>query len=364
MVVKKVVLGAITSLGCLIFLSCREPVARSTPQVIAWSGSTMGTSYQVTIAVHEVSGLTKSSAPILQETVDRELREFSDQMSTYLETSEISRFNQSLSTDWFPISEPFAEVVDCALRVSASCDGVFDITVGPLVEAWNFGPKKVIDRGGDGTRNESQRSPSAEELASARARVGYQHLSVQRNPPAIRKDLPELRIDVNAIAPGYAVDRVIRLLKQGGYANCMVEIGGEVRACGSRPGGGPWRIGIERPDQESSRAIQQVVLLQDRALATSGDYRNFYLDPQTQRRISHTIDPRTGVPITHDLASVSVLAETCMEADAWATVLNVLGAEAGMPFSIKQDFDVLFIRRTPAGMLVTGRGALKPNETD
>ncbi|WP_164102780.1 FAD:protein FMN transferase [Candidatus Laterigemmans baculatus] len=294
------------------------PIAKTT-------GLTMGTYYSVTIA-----NPPQELPADWTERVDAELRQVNDQMSTYLESSEISRFNRSTSLDWFPVSGETAMVVAVAQEVSAATGGAFDITVGPLVDAWSFGPGKRTGR-----------PPSAAELESLRRKVGYENLEVRRDPPALRKKIPELRIDLSAIAKGHGVDRVLGLLVELGCEHAFVDIGGEDRAIGRRGERG-WRVAIEDPNDEQRR-YAMAIELNDRAIATSGDYRNFF--EFEGRRYSHTIDPRTGRPIEHGVASVSVIANDCMTADAWATALAVVGPTDGLELASRFDLAVRFVVR-------------------
>lgn len=313
-------------LACAGLLSClgcqRGPVA---PPLVKLTGSTMGTFYEVTI--HALpAGRT---AEELQEAIEQRLEEVNREMSTYLPDSEISRFNQSTGDDWFPISPGFAEVVQASLEIARLTEGAFDPTVMPLVNLWKFGPEQ-----------QQAALPTDEEIAQAQERVGYTLLEFQAEPPALRKAKPELQLDLSGIAKGHGVDRVVRLLAEWQLEDCLVNIGGEIVARGTRPDGEPWRLAIEKP-VEGRREIQSVVLLRDQSLATSGDYRNFYeVDGQ---RYSHTIDPQTGRPVQHSLHSVSVLAENCMLADAWATALLVAGPARAWEWAEQQGLEVLLI---------------------
>ncbi len=301
--------------------------------VRSFFGTTMGTEYTVRV----VAPAGEPDLPALQQEIDSRLEAISRQMSTYLPDSEISRFNGYEGRDWFPVSAEFARVVAAGLEVSRSTQGAFDVTVGPLVDLWGFGPAGRPDD-----------VPADEAIAACRARVGYERLEVRTEPPALRKLRPDLDIDLSAIAKGFAVDEVARIVEQHGIRAYMVEIGGEVRTRGRKPDGGSWRIGIERP-VATAREIQWVVELDDRSLATSGDYRNFF--EQQGRRYSHEIDPRTGRPVEHGLVSVSVLAGDCVTADAWATALIVLGPEAALPAARQQGLDVLCMVHTREGWL-------------
>lgn len=308
-------------------------------------GPTMATSYMV-----KVFGAPEVSSEHIRFRVDAELRRVNDQMSTYLKSSEITKFNDSESTDWISISKEFALVVDYALQVSQKTDGAFDVTVGPLVNAWSFG-----------TEERTQTVPTEDTLNELKKSVGYQKLSVRLDPPAIRKSVPTLRIDLSAIAKGHGVDRVVESLNEMGIENLFVEIGGEVRTSGNKSGD-PWKVGIQTPD-----AARDVVMIAhpmsaddgvDESMATSGDYRNVFT--AEGKRYSHTIDPRTAAPIEHQVASVSVVAPTCMAADAWATALNVVGRDEAMRIADKEDLSVLMIERQEKGFEISGSGVLAP----
>jgi len=291
----------------------------------------MGTQY--TVRVSKPAGELDLAA--LKQQIDARLAAINRQMSTYLPDSEISRFNRYAGQDWFAVSAEVVRVVDAALDVSRSTDGAFDVTVGPLVNLWGFGP---AGRPGE--------VPTEEVVAECRRRVGYGLLAVRDEPPALRKHRADVYVDLSAIAKGFAVDEIARILEQHGVGGYMAEIGGEVRTAGRKPDGSSWRIGIERP-VAGERAIACVVELGGRSLATSGDYRNFF--QQQGRRYSHAIDPRTGRPVEHGLVSVSVLADDCMTADAWATALMVLGPESALAMARQHGLDVLCMIRTPEG---------------
>jgi thiamine biosynthesis lipoprotein len=250
-------------------------------------------------------------------------------MSTYDEASEVSRFNASRTTDWIEMSAETVAVVDEALRISALTRGAFDITVGPLVNLWGFGPA-----------GRSPSPPSEEAIASALGRVGYGWLRTRQAPPALRKARADVEVDLSAIAPGYAADLVAEHLQAAQVPSFLVDVGGEMRAEGRSPDGTAWRIGVETP-VAGRRRVQRVLLLADRAVATSGGYRSFF--EAGGRRFSHTIDPRTGRPVSHNLVSVSVVDATAMRADALATGLAVLGPEEGPALAQREDLAVLFV---------------------
>ncbi len=228
------------------------------------------------------------------------------------------RFNRSLVTGWFPLSGETAAVIIQAQKISELSGGAFDISVGPLVDLWGFGP---LPKG--------ERLPTEEQIEQALAQVGYRHVSVRRQPPAVKKDIARLRIDLSAVAKGYAVDALAELLEQQDFDSYLVEVGGELKAAGQRMDGRPWRIAVEKPVADS-REVETIFLLTDVALATSGNYRNFYLEDG--QRYAHTIDPVSGRPIRHRLASATVLDPNCARADALATALMVMGEEKARAF--------------------------------
>jgi thiamine biosynthesis lipoprotein len=301
-------------------------------EVVTLVGTTMGTTYTIRLA--DVSADTTPKA--IQEQIDERLAEFDLAMSTYNSKSELSRFNSSSSTDWFEVSLDTATVIDFSLKLAADTSGKFDPTVGPLVNLWGFGPEKIKDR----------RPPLDEVINATQKNVGYEHLAVRLEPPAVKKDIPELNVDLNSVAPGYAVDLIAEMLEAQGVEAFMIEIGGEVRARGQKPDGSPWKIGIEDPDTSKSD-FKHVLTLRDESVATSGNYRNFF--EFEGRRFSHTIDPTSGRPVEHQLAAATVRAPTCMEADAFATAVSVLGPEAGYEWAAKRGLAVLLIERTKRG---------------
>jgi FAD:protein FMN transferase len=291
------------------------------------AGPTMGTSWSVQLP-RPPAGVDQAA---LYAGITAVLEEVNARMSTYQADSELSRFNAAESTDWFPVSDELVRLVDTALAVSTLSDGAFDVTVGPLVNLWGFGPEVQADE-----------LPAQAEIDAALVRVGWTLLHTRTEPPALRKDRPDVYVDLSAIAKGHGVDRVAAVLEAAGVRDYLAEIGGELRGRGVNAEGEPWRIAVERPDP-GRRAVLRVVALTDQAMATSGDYRNFFeLDG---RRYSHSIDPATGRPVDHQLASVTVLAERCGEADAWATALLVLGPEQGRALADERGLAALFVER-------------------
>lgn len=295
---------------------------KRTPATMAVGGPTMGTSYSVRIV--QAAGLPEQSA--VQAAVDARLDQLNSLFSTYLPGSELSRFNSLQSTDWFAVSPAMVQVVEAGRQVHLRSNGAFDVTVGPLVDLWGFGPA-----------GQPRRVPGQDEIERRLETTGYQLLETRAEPPAMRKQHVGVEVDLSAIAKGYAVDEVARLLDQLGARDYMVEIGGEVRTRGLRADGNAWRIALESP-VAGSREILRIIPLGDMAMATSGDYRNFFeLDGV---RYSHTIDPRSGWPVAHELTAASVIAPDCMTADAWATAMLVLGAGPGMAVAQAGDLAV------------------------
>lgn len=288
-------------------------------------GPTMGTTYSIKVA-NPPDGI---SASTVQDATREILDRIDRSMSGYRVDSEISRFNSATSTEWFDVSSDLAIVVDAALQVSQQSGGAFDITVGPLVSAWGFGASdEPIDL------------PDDARLSELRTHVGYEKLHARLNPPALRKDDPRLLVDLNGIAPGYAVDLLAQKLRDMGINNFMIDIGGEVRAHGRNARRQLWRIAVERPIDAEPEPYA-IVELDNASVTTSGEYRHYY--DRHGQRYSHTIDPRTGRPVSHSLASVVVIGSTSMHIDAWATALNVLGTQEGAALATKLDMPVLFI---------------------
>ena len=282
-----------------------------------WGGQTMGSTYTVQVVDRQ---LNEARFPALQQEVEDLLQSLNSDLSTWLPDSAISRFNNSTSTEPFAVSAAFADVTRTALEVSQLSGGAFDITFSPLFDLWGFG------------RSGPKRIPAAEEQAATRLRCGYPHLSVP-TASSIQKALPGLQVTYNAIVPGFAADQVTALLQRAGYSNTYVDVGGETVVRGLNVEARPWRLGIETPvyDIEPGAALEAVVNLSDRALATSGDYRNYFRD-QSGQVFAHIFDPRTGRPATTQVGSVSVIAESGALADALATTLFVMGPKEGLPW--------------------------------
>jgi thiamine biosynthesis lipoprotein len=305
------------------FLSgCGQPAS---PKNFLITGPTMGTSYNITI----VSSPDNIDKYDLQIDIDRLLIDINRQMSTYIPDSEISSFNRSSVNTWKSISPDFFTVLELSQSISLLTDGRFDITIGPLVDLWGFGADNY----------ESQKVPDADLLASTLANVGWNNLVLDSQNKAIKKLRP-ISINLSAIAKGYGVDKVAELLTSKKIDNYLVEIGGEVRTRGLNKESNPWRLGIEEPSLVQ-KSVQRVVALSNQAIATSGDYRNYFEENGT--RFSHTLDPTSGMPVKHNIASVSVIAEDAATADALATALNVLGEKAALQLTEAENIAAYFI---------------------
>ena len=314
-------------LPALAGYSCRPKTAAGNTYV--FEGETMGTTYTVKVVSE---GLAPNQLDRLEKIIGEELEDVNRKMSHYREDSELSTFNRYRDAAPFPISGQTFQVFQEAESISVLTGGAFDVTAAPLINLWGFGPTPPQDT--------LDTLPSDEAIAEARDRVGYEKLVLDENGPTLRKLDPRLECDLSAIAKGYGVDRVAEALSSEGLPDYMVEVGGEIRSSGKNDAGEAWRIAIERPVPGES-VVQRIIPLSGSAMATSGGYRNFY--EKDGKRYSHTIDPRTGRPVTHALASVSVIDRTCARADGLATGLLVLGPEEGYALAVEHDLAALFV---------------------
>ncbi len=305
--------------------------ACSEPEATRLYGPTMGTSYSVVIP----SLPEGISDQVIQEAINTRLAEVNQQMSTYLPDSELSRLNQAPANQWLKVSPELFSLLGQSRSISEQTDGAFDITVGPLVNLWGFGP---------GNHSEATR-PEADDIESARALTGYLNLDLNAETGEVRKRFPELYIDLSSIAKGYGVDVIAAYLDSLVIQDYLVEIGGEVRGRGRSHRGDSWRIAVEKPEA-GQRRVQRIIEFSDSAVATSGDYRNYY--EYDGKRYSHTIDPRTGSPVDHELVSVSVLDDQAANADAWATALMVLGEDVGYQLAERKGIAAFFLYRKGA----------------
>ena len=297
----------------------------SKPEVIVISGSKMGTTYHITVIADQLP------PDDLEQQIEQLLSKVDNSMSTYKKDSEISQFNRLPVGKTMIVSEEFLEVVKISQEIWQKSKGAFDPTIGPLVDLWGFGP---------GERHDAIPTPHA--IAQTKAKIGFDAVVLDNN--RLSKTKP-VALDLSAVAKGYAVDRVANLLEMFALPDYLVEIGGEIRVSGFNADGVAWRIALEQPRLFAE--VDQVIAITDIAVATSGDYRNYF--EQDGVRYSHTIDPNTGMPIDHNLASVTVLSASCAVADAWATAFSVLGAEKSLELAGQLDL--------PAYMLVREAGS-------
>jgi len=322
---RSLVLG----LGALALGGCgKTPVATDAQRYLHFGGATMGSSYTVRLQT------TGSDEEGLRTAVQSALDEVDERMSMFRAESELSAFNRAPAAATVALSEPLCDVLVIADRTSRWSGGAFDVSVAPLVERWGFGTR-------------SGRSvPKATLVAAERSHVGWGALSFDPARRRVTKRHAGQQLDLGGIAKGYGVDRGAMALEARGIANYMVEVGGEVRTRGINAAGAAWRIGIEEPDANPQRA-RWVVPLSGLAMATSGDYRNYFIEGG--QRYSHEIDPARGAPISHSLCSVTVVADDCMQADALATALIVLGADKGRALAESSGIAAQFIERLPGG---------------
>ncbi|MDH3740438.1 MAG: FAD:protein FMN transferase [Hyphomicrobiales bacterium] len=311
----------------LTLVGCNDLVANSTRS--SFSGATMGTRYRVTVGgSHDQAALQAGVVQILENMNDR--------LSTYRPDSDLSQLNATPEASWVKVSPELAHVMATALGISRASGGAFDATVAPVVNLWGFGPGEPVVR-----------SPGDKRIAAALARIGHHQLDIKDAPAAIRKARRDVHIDLSGVGKGYAVDRIADYLKRAGVEDFLVDIGGDMRAHRSSPDKAAWRIGIEKP-HIGPRTLQRVVNLGSGAIATSGDYRNFY---ETGGSVySHIIDPRSGAPVSHNLASVTVVAATAEQADGWSTALMVMGPDAGLELADSMGLSAFFISRTGNGL--------------
>lgn len=312
----------------LLFLGLSASCGGISPREARFEGEALGTTYLVRVG----EALSESERIGVARAIADSLESVNARMSSYLSGSELSRFNRAGAGAPFPVSGELFEVVSEALRVSESTSGAFDITVAPLVRLWGFGPNAVVP----------DEPPGEAEIDAARSRVGFRNLVLDDDAVALIKRIDGLECDLSAIALGYAVDRVAEALERRGHRGYMVEVGGEVRTLGKDASGEAWRVAIEKPSP-GTRAVQRVVPMSGFSMAASRAFRSSY--ELEGRLLSHLVDPRTGRPVEHRLASVTVIGESCTNADALATGLFVLGPEEGYRLALEQGVPALFLLR-------------------
>ncbi|MEE4252747.1 MAG: FAD:protein FMN transferase [Desulfuromusa sp.] len=330
----------IVLVGTVIYLN---QTTTSSEQPITIAGTIMGTSYHIKLVPLDEHIIDKK---VMAGKISARLATIDNEMSTYKKDSDISRFNRSSGGEWVPISTETVTVVETAQEISEISQGAFDITVGKIVNLWGFGPTLSIDA-----------IPDAEDIQKLLSQSGYQKLDLRHTPPSIRKSDSAIFLDLSAIAKGYAVDAIANLLIENQIENFLVEIGGEIVTHGHKNLQQQWVIGIESPVAEQ-RSVRKRLLLQDAAMATSGDYRNFF--EHNGVRYSHTIDPSTGYPVSHNLVSVTVIDSSCMRADALATAIMVMGPEKGMHFAEQQQLAIFMLVKQNETYIEKYSTAFKP----
>ncbi|QGU11658.1 FAD:protein FMN transferase ApbE [Leclercia sp. J807] len=325
--------GLLATLFMLAACDAPAPSAKSeTAAATVLEGKTMGTFWRVSAI-----DLSAARAEELRGKIQAQLDGDDQLMSTYKKDSALMRFNQSKSTSPWPVSEAMADIVTESLRVGYKTNGAMDITVGPLVNLWGFGPNK-----------QPVKTPDQAQIDDARAKTGLQHLSVinQSGQQYLQKDIPDLFVDLSTVGEGYAADHLARLMAEEGISRYLVSVGGALVSRGMNASDKPWRVAIQKPTDEQN-AVQAILDINGHGISTSGSYRNYYeLDG---KRISHVIDPQTGRPITHNLVSVTVISPTALEADAWDTGLMVLGTEKAKEVVRQQGLAVYMITREGEG---------------
>lgn len=314
-------------LAILFFVALVSGCGDQSIEVKSHQGLTMGTTYTVKWVAASNADLVEPKA------INQVLLDINQAMSTYIDDSELSLINQLPVGGSVDLSPELLFILKKSQQISQRSSGAFDITVGPLVNLWGFGPDGRIIK-----------SPSDDEIAAIQDRIGYSYLELNGNSLTKTRDS---YIDLSAIAKGHGVDAVAHLLERLGIESYLVEIGGELRAKGLKPNGSQWKIAIESPADGFDRAVQKIIAVKNIGIATSGDYRNYFEEDGV--RFSHTINPTTGKPITHKLASVSVLMPTCAEADAYATALLVMGEEEAYDFAMEHGIAAFMIIKTSEG---------------
>ncbi len=320
--------------ACVLFSGCDSATTPATPASTATvlDGKTMGTFWRVSVI-----GVDEAKAQALRAKVQAQLDADDRLLSTWKNDSALMRFNHAATTRPWPVSEAMADIVTLSLRIGAKTHGAMDITVGPLVNLWGFGPDK-----------QPVATPDAQAIAAAKARTGLQHLQVinQSGRQFLQKDIPDLFVDLSTVGEGYAADHLARLMEQEGISRYLVSVGGALVSRGMNGEGKPWRVAIQKPTDREN-AVQAIVDINGHGISTSGSYRNYHeLDG---KRISHVIDPQTGQPITHKLVSVTVIAPTALEADGWDTGLMVLGPEKAQQVVREQGLAVYMIVKEGEG---------------
>lgn len=324
---------------CLFLVALLTGCQPASDKVIKLAGNTMGTTYHISY----VDNGHLPSEQLLQAEIDLALEAVNNQMSTYRKDSELSQFNQAKIGQKINVSADTVYVINEGIRLHKLTGGALDITLGPIVNLWGFGPDK-----------RPLTIPSQADIDAAKANTGINHFDVVGD--TLIKHSDALYVDLSSIAKGFGVDKIAELLDARQVSGYLVEIGGEIRIKGTKADGSSWRIAVEKPTT-NGQEVQQVLDLTDIAMATSGDYRNYY--EEDGERFSHLIDPRTGYPIKHQLASATVLHKSSMTADGYATALMVLGVEASITLANEQNLAIMLIEKHDEGYRVHYSNAFK-----
>ncbi|MCE2569942.1 FAD:protein FMN transferase [Motilimonas eburnea] len=314
-------------IGLAFFIVGCSQDAPTKPMVVV-EGATMGTYYRVKVVTEGISDVAQFQAEL-----DKRLELVNDQMSTYRPQSELSLFNQAQQSH--RVSADTIKVVKQGIELAHLTQGALDITLGPLVNLWGFGPDA-----------KPKHLPTAQQIAERKAITGVEHLSF--DGLILYKAIPELYVDLSSIAKGYGVDVLAEYIESLGEHHYLVDIGGELRMKGNNDKDLPWRIAVEKP-VTTERAIQKVVVPGNNAVATSGNYRNYF--EENGERFSHMIDPNTGMPIKHKLVSVTVIGPSSMVTDGLATAIMVMGPKLGYDFASEQKLAVYMIIKTDSGFV-------------
>ena len=314
-----------SSIVCIVLLHGLTACGDRGPTEYQLTGPTMGTTFSVTVV-----GDADVHLDDLRSRIHTTLDDVDRRMSTWREDSELVRFNNSQSTDWHSVSVDLCASIRSSLEIGKITTGAFDITVGRLVDMWGFGSHTVVAL------------PSEENIQKAKRESGLQHIQTDCANSEIRKTRPGIRVDLSGYGKGHAADEIAIVLNEQEIENFLVEIGGDLYSQGRKANGDKWRVAIEMPDS-GGQAIEQTIEVGSNAVATSGDYRNFF--EVDGKRYSHTIDPRTGRPVTHNLASVTVLFDNAAIADGYATALQVLGPDAGYELAERLNIPAYFLVR-------------------
>ncbi|MGK0410755.1 MAG: thiamine biosynthesis lipoprotein [Shewanella psychromarinicola] len=330
----KQVLLPILLLPILLTSSCSSP-----DPIISLSGSTMGTTYHIKV----VPNGSLPGPQLLQAEIDMALDVVNNQMSTYRHDSELSKFNQLQVQQSVKVSADTIKVIKEGMRLYQETDGALDITLGPVINLWGFGPDK-----------RPTTIPTQAQIDAAKAKMGIKELSIKGL--TLIKHNADLYVDLSSIAKGFGVDKIASILDKYHVSGYLVEIGGELNVKGNKANNVAWRVAVEQPTSEG-QAVQQVIEPGTMSLATSGDYRNFY--QENGERFSHLIDPRNGYPIKHQLASATVLHSSCMTADGYATAMMVLGTQASLTLAREKNLAVMLIEKQEQGYQVYYSDAFK-----